>query len=73
MNLNRIEAHWRELKGWVNARLGDGHAAAREECDNFPKGIRKRYGLTKHEAAQCAGKWVHEPGVLDDWNDRRPI
>ena len=40
---------------------------------SFPRGIQQRYEIEKGTADGEIEDWMREPGVLDDWNDRRPI
>ena len=35
--------------------------------------LQGSYGLTAEDADRRMEDWLREPGVLDDWNYRRPI
>jgi uncharacterized protein YjbJ (UPF0337 family) len=77
MNWDRIEGNWKEFKGKVKERWGkltdDDLEVVEGRRDQLAGQIRKRYGLAKDEADRQIEDWMREPGVLDDWNDRRAI
>jgi uncharacterized protein YjbJ (UPF0337 family) len=77
MDWDRVEGNWTQFrakvqKQWSKLTEEDLEEAAgrREE---LAARIQKRYGLEKAAANREIEDWMKEPGVLDDWNDRRPI
>jgi uncharacterized protein YjbJ (UPF0337 family) len=77
MNWDRIEGNWKQFKGRAKERwaeLTDDElekiAGRREQLIGR---LQERYGIEKDEAADQVESWLKEPGVLDDWNDSRPI
>jgi uncharacterized protein YjbJ (UPF0337 family) len=77
MAWDRIEANWKQFRGmaqkqWSKLTDEDLEAAAgREEA--LAARIQERYGVEKEEAGRQIKEWMKEPGVLDDWNDTKPI
>ncbi len=76
MSLNHVDAAWREIRGGVKAAwgslVGDTQMRAAGRREATIARMRKRYGLSKEEVVRAC-EWLHEPGVLDDWNDTRSI
>jgi uncharacterized protein YjbJ (UPF0337 family) len=76
MNANHIDAAWREFRGVLKARwgmiVGDTESLTAGRREAAIARMQKRYGLSRDEA-EHAGDFLHEPGVLDDWNDTRSI
>jgi uncharacterized protein YjbJ (UPF0337 family) len=77
MAWDRIEGNWKQFKGTVQKQWGkltdddlDVIAGRQEELAGR---IQQRYGIEKDEAHRQISEWMKEPGVLDDWNDTRPI
>jgi uncharacterized protein YjbJ (UPF0337 family) len=77
MTWKAIEAKWSDFRPSVKARWGkltdgdlDAIAGRREE---LTARIQQRYEIEKAAADGEIEEWMREPGVLDDWNDRRPI
>jgi uncharacterized protein YjbJ (UPF0337 family) len=77
LSWDRVEAGWKQLKGKVQKQWGkltdddfDVIAGRREELAGR---IQERYAIEKAEADRQIEDWLKEPGVLDDWNDRRAI
>ena len=77
MNWDIIQGNWKQFQGRVKGqwgRLTDDDlsqiAGLREELAGR---IQARYGIAKEEAQRQIDDWIKEPGVLDDWNDRRAI
>ncbi|HWT29591.1 MAG TPA: CsbD family protein [Propylenella sp.] len=77
MSWDRVEAGWKQLKANVQRQWGrltdddvDSIGGRREE---LAARIQERYAIEKAEADRQIEDWLKEPGVLDDWNDRRAI
>lgn len=77
MSWDLVEAGWKQLKGKVQKQWGkltdddfDVIAGRREELTGR---LQERYAIEKAEADRQIDDWMKEPGVLDDWNDRRAI
>ena len=77
MSWDLVEAGWKQLKGKVQKQWGkltdddfDVIAGRREELAGR---IQERYAIEKAEADRQIEQGMKEPGVLDDWNDRRAI
>jgi uncharacterized protein YjbJ (UPF0337 family) len=77
MNWDRIEGGWKQFKGVVKERWGkltdDDLSVIEGRRDNLAGRIQERYGIARDEADREIDEWLKEPGVLDDWNDRRAI
>jgi uncharacterized protein YjbJ (UPF0337 family) len=77
MDWDRVEGNWTQFRGKVQKHWNKlteedlNEAAGRRE--ELAARIQKRYGLEKAAAHREIEDWMKEPGVLDDWNDRRPI
>ncbi len=72
-----VEGNWSRFRPRVQAKWGklseddlDAIAGRREELSAR---IQQRYEIEKGTADGEIEDWMREPGVLDDWNDRRPI
>jgi uncharacterized protein YjbJ (UPF0337 family) len=76
MNANQIDAAWHEFRGALKARwgriVGDTEALIAGRREATIARMQTRYGLSREEAER-AGEFLHEPGMLDDWNDTRSI
>jgi uncharacterized protein YjbJ (UPF0337 family) len=74
---DRIAADWSQFSGRARARWSDlsddDLEAIRGDRGELGARIARRYALEKEEADKQIDDWLKEPGVLDDWNDRRPI
>lgn len=77
MSWDRVETNWKQYHGKVQKKWDkltaedvEGAAGNREE---LALRIHKRYGVEKALAHRQIDAWMKEPGVLDDWNDTRPI
>ena len=77
MSWNLIEGNWKQFRGKAKTRWGqltdddlEGVDGRREELAGR---IQARYGIEKGAAYREIEDWMKEPGVLDDWNDTRPI
>ncbi len=77
MNWDRIEGNWKQFKGNVKEQWGlltdDDLSAVEGRRDQLAGRLQERYGIAKDEADRQIDDWLKEPGVLDDWNDRKPI
>jgi uncharacterized protein YjbJ (UPF0337 family) len=77
MNWDRIEGGWKQFKGAVKERWGklteDDLSVIEGRRENLAGRIQERYGIARDEADREIDNWLKEPGVLDDWNDRRAI
>lgn len=77
MSWDRIEGNWKVLKGAVKARWAkltdDDLAIVEGRREQLAGHLQKRYGIAPDEADKEIEDWLNEPGVLDDWNDRRAI
>jgi uncharacterized protein YjbJ (UPF0337 family) len=77
MDWERVEGNWLQLKGKAKKQWGKltdndlDVIAGREE--ELAGRIQERYGIEKAEAQRQIADWMKEPGVLDDWNDTKPI
>jgi uncharacterized protein YjbJ (UPF0337 family) len=77
MSWDRVESDWLQFTGKVKKRWGDltdddlAQAAGRRE--EFSRRLQARYGIERDVAEDQIDDWLREPGVLDDWNDRKPI
>ena len=77
MSWERIGADWPNFRGkaqkhWANLSDEDLESAAGDR-EELAARIQKRYGVEKAAAHKEIEDWMKEPGVLDDWNDRKPI
>ena len=77
MSWERIEANWSRIGGQARKRwaeLTEEELAAvggrREQLSGW---LQRRYGFSPADAEREIDEWIKEPGVLDDWNDRRAI
>lgn len=77
MNWDWIEGNWKLLQGRAKQQWGkltdDDLTEIAGKHDELAGRIQARYGVAKEEAHKQIGDWLKEPGVLDDWNDRRAI
>jgi uncharacterized protein YjbJ (UPF0337 family) len=77
MTWDRIEGNWKEFKGRVKEHWGDlsddDLAVVEGRREELAGRIQRRYGIAREEADRQIEDWLREPGVLDDWNDRRAI
>ena len=77
MTWDRIEGNWKEFKGRVKEHWGDlsddDLAVVEGRREELAGRIERRYGIAREEADRQIEDWLREPGVLDDWNDRRAI
>ena len=77
MNWDRIEGNWKQLAGSVKTKWGkltdDDLAVVEGQRDKLAGKIQERYGIAREVAHREIEDWMREPGVLDDWNDNRPI
>jgi uncharacterized protein YjbJ (UPF0337 family) len=77
MAWDRIEGNWREFKGKARKQWGkltdDDLEVVAGRQEELAGRIQQRYGIEKDEAHRQIAEWMKEPGVLDDWNDTRPI
>jgi uncharacterized protein YjbJ (UPF0337 family) len=72
-----IEGDWPRFVGKAKHRWADvtdeEWAMVRGSREAFASRLQERYAIAKDEADRQIDEWMKEPGVLDDWNDRRPI
>jgi len=77
MSWDLIQENWKQLRGRVLAQWDklteDDLDQIGGEGDKLSDYVRTRYGIPKSEADKQVSEWIREPGVLDDWNDRRSI
>ena len=77
MSWERIEGDWTNYTGKARKRWSEltdeDFAATQGRREELEARIQERYRIAKQEASQQVEEWMKEPGVLDDWNDRRPI
>jgi uncharacterized protein YjbJ (UPF0337 family) len=77
MHWDVIEGNWKQFRGRVkekwSERSEDDLEAINGRRDELAQRIQKRYAVEKSKAHREIEDWMREPGVLDDWNDRRPI
>jgi uncharacterized protein YjbJ (UPF0337 family) len=77
MSWDVIEGNWKQFKGKVKTQWGkltdDDLEQIEGRREDLAGRIQKRYGLEKAAAHRQIDDWMREPGVLDDWNDARPI
>ena len=77
MNWDRIQGNWKTFQGHVKTQWGkltdDDVTEIAGRRDELAGRIQARYGIAKEEAQRQIDDWIKEPGVLDDWNDRRAI
>ena len=77
MSWNVIEANWKQFRGRIKEKwseLSDHDLDAIDgRRDELALRIQQRYVIEKEKAHREIEDWMREPGVLDDWNDTRPI
>ena len=77
MNWDWIEGNWKQLQGHAKRQWGkltdDDLSQISGKQEELAGRIQARYGIEKEEAQRQIDSWLKEPGVLDDWNDRRAI
>jgi uncharacterized protein YjbJ (UPF0337 family) len=77
MSWDLIEANWKQVVGRVRQRwdklTDDDLSTVEGRREKLAARIQERYGIASHEADGEIEEWMREPGVLDDWNDRRAI
>lgn len=77
MSWDRIAADWQHFVGRAKLRwrdlTDDELAEVNGRRDELSARIARRYALAQEEADRQIDDWLREPGVLDDWNDRRSI
>jgi uncharacterized protein YjbJ (UPF0337 family) len=77
MSWNLVEANWKQFAGRVKTRWGlltdDDLLTVAGKREALEGRLQERYGLASHQAHGEIEEWMKEPGVLDDWNDRRAI
>jgi uncharacterized protein YjbJ (UPF0337 family) len=77
MNWDRIEGNWKQVAGSVKERWGeltdDDLQRIEGRREQLVGRLQERYGVAREEADRQIDDWIKEPGVLDDWNDKRPI
>jgi len=77
MNWDRIEGNWKQFKGRAKMQWGkltdDDLEVVSGRREELAGRIQARYGVAREEAHRQIEDWMKEPGVLDDWNDNRPI
>ena len=77
MSWDRIEGDWKAFRGsakkrWAELTDDDLDTVAGKR-DALAGHIQRRYRIEQEEAHRQIDDWMKEPGVLDDWNDRRSI
>lgn len=77
MKWDRVEGDWKQFQGKAQKRWDkltqEDLAVVEGRREHLAGRIRDRYGIAQEEADRQIDDWMKEPGVLDDWNDRRPI
>lgn len=77
MSWKVIEKNWRHFRQGAKrkweALTDDDLDAIDGRRDELAARIEKRYAVEGVAAHREIEDWMREPGVLDDWNDRRPI
>jgi len=77
MSWDLIEANWKQAVGRVRRRwdklTDDDLSAVGGRREELSARIQHRYGIASPDADGEIEDWMREPGVLDDWNDRRAI
>lgn len=77
MSWNVIEANWKQFRGRIKEKwteLSDHDLDTIDgRRDELALRIQQRYAIEKERAHREIEDWMREPGVLDDWNDTRPI
>jgi uncharacterized protein YjbJ (UPF0337 family) len=77
MSWERIEGDWKAFRGRVRTRWDklteDDLETVAGQKDELAARIQARYGIEREIAHREIDSWLREPGVLDDWNDTRPI
>lgn len=77
MTWDRIGADWNQFVGKAKLRwrdlTDDDLSEVNGRRDELSARIARRYALATEEANRQIDDWLKEPGVLDDWNDTRPI
>ena len=77
MNWDRIEGNWKQIAGNVKERWGeltdDDLQKVAGKREQLVGRLQERYGIAREDADRQIEDWMREPGVLDDWNNKRPI
>ena len=77
MSWDKVSGDWPKFTGRFKKtwnQLSDNElASSRGDRVELAALLQQRYGLSSEDAAKRMDDWLREPGVLDDWNDRRPI
>jgi uncharacterized protein YjbJ (UPF0337 family) len=77
MSWDGFEKGWNEIRSLIASRWDklteEDVAAIGGRREELSQRLQKRYGFSAEEAERQMNDWIRDPGVLDDWNDRRPI
>jgi uncharacterized protein YjbJ (UPF0337 family) len=77
MSWDRIEGDWKAYSSRVRTRwdklTDDDLAGVAGRKEELAARIQARYGIEREAAHRQIDSWLRDPGVLDDWNDTRPI
>lgn len=77
MSWDRVKGNWAAMSPRIRERWAqlteDDFKAMTGRREQLSERIQQRYAIAREEADRQIDDWVREPGVLDDWNDRRPI
>ena len=77
MSWDVVQDNWKQFRDKARTQWGKLTEEDLKEIEGrreeLAGRIQKRYGLEKAAAQSAIDDWMREPGVLDDWNDRRPI
>jgi uncharacterized protein YjbJ (UPF0337 family) len=77
MSWDVIEGNWKQFRSRIKEKWGDLSDDDLDAIDGrreeLARRIQQRYAIEKDRAHSEIEDWMREPGVLDDWNDRRAI
>ena len=77
MSWDKVSGDWPKFRGRFKKtwnRLSDDELdRSQGDRHQLTSLVQERYGMTSEDAGKRLEDWLREPGVLDDWNDRRPV
>jgi uncharacterized protein YjbJ (UPF0337 family) len=77
MSWDAIEKNWKHFRHLAkekwNALTDDDLDVIDGRREELAAYLERRYAKGKSAAHQEIEDWMREPGVLDDWNDKRAI